>query len=73
MSGRKVLAERIGGKAPTLALAVADHEATRIHRGPEQHGGVAAGGVAKLTPDEAGREAGRYFCRDEGLAPEGRS
>jgi hypothetical protein len=59
----RCLAERIGGKAPTLALAVADHEAMLVHRSPEQRGGVASGGVAKLTPDQACREARAIFLQ----------
>jgi hypothetical protein len=55
-----------------LALAVADHEATLVHRSPEQRGGVASGGVAKLTSDQACREARAIFLQRRRARP-GRS
>ena len=34
----RCLAERVRGKASRLALAVADHETTLVHRSPERRG-----------------------------------
>ena len=51
--------ERVGGKAPTLALAVADHEATLIHRSPEQRGGLRR----RRQTDETRREAGAILLQ----------
>ena len=73
MNGRKC--DRIGAWRNALVarprrwrLAVADHEATLVHRSPEQRGGVASGGVAKLTPDQASWEArGDAFAEAKGL------